>query len=202
MDFKEILKTKKAIFVELDDVLFPEKDYDLQVFYLFAQFVELTEQISAKPIIEFLQQQYELCGGEDVFDKLIQKFDFLAKYQVHFNRLFKTARLPLKLFMYQNMLSFLTLAVDNKAQVFLVTEGDPQIQLNKIKQLDWGGLGENVRLFFADELGQSELEVVAELMIKNDLSEQDILFLCKNKIVNQQSNLLNLPYILATDINN
>ena len=201
MDITTLLKNKKAIFVELDDVLFPEKDYDLQVFYLFAQFVELTEQVPSKPIIDFLQQQYRLNRKELIFETLTQRFDYLAKYQVHFNRLFKTARIPLKLLMYKNIVALLTVAVEKKAQIFVVTEGEEEIQLNKIRHIEWGSLSPHIKLFFVAEFSQTRLEIISKLLVDNSFAAEESLLVLNNKLINHESNLLNLPYVLTTDIN-
>lgn len=44
MDAYELVKDKQIVIFELDNVLYPEKDYLLQVYYLFAQFIEYSEQ--------------------------------------------------------------------------------------------------------------------------------------------------------------
>ena len=41
--YTDIDARKKAFVFELDNVLYPEKDYLLQVYYLFASFLEYSE---------------------------------------------------------------------------------------------------------------------------------------------------------------
>ena len=48
MKYQEHINTKQAFVFGLDDVLYPVKDYQLQVYYLFAQFIEYGEQIDAQ----------------------------------------------------------------------------------------------------------------------------------------------------------
>ena len=43
LNYTNIPASKKAFIFELDNVLYPEKDYLLQVYYLFASFLEYTE---------------------------------------------------------------------------------------------------------------------------------------------------------------
>ena len=55
---------KKAFIFELDNVLFPERDYLLQVYYLFANFIEFTETVpSSTELTNFLKTVYEHHGS-------------------------------------------------------------------------------------------------------------------------------------------
>ena len=200
MDVTWLLKDKKAIIVELDDVLFPKKDYDLQVYYLFAQFLEMTGEQSAADIVQFLKKQEDWASEEENFEKLLRKFDFVGKYRSNFDRLYKTARLPLKLFMYQKMLDFLSVAISNGTQIFVVTSGDPETQLNKIKQINWQGLEQYIKVFFIEEHRQTFFSVVDNLLEDYNLLVSQTLTISKNKLVYPPSNSLNLPYVLITEI--
>ncbi|MET4082539.1 FMN phosphatase YigB (HAD superfamily) [Pedobacter sp. UYP30] len=200
MDITSLLTDKKAIIVELDDVLFPKKDYDLQIYYLFAQFLEMAGEHSAGEIVEFIKEQDNWDDENSIFDRLAQKFDFVKKYKANFDRLYKTARLPLKLFLYQKMCDFLSLAVERGIPIFLVTDGDPETQLNKIKQINWLGLEKNVRIFFADGLEQPIYKVLANLLEDNNLLASEALSVSKNKLVYSRSNSLNLTYVSITEI--
>ncbi|MGY3052514.1 FMN phosphatase YigB (HAD superfamily) [Pedobacter sp. UYEF25] len=200
-DIPLLLNDKKAIFLELDDVIFPKKDYDLQVYYLFAQFLEMTGGHSAAEIVEFFKEQNRLDSDEAVFEKFVQKFAFVSKYRPNFETLYKTARLPLRLFVFQKMLNFLNLAIKNGVQIFVVTSGDPETQLNKIKQINWQGMEQYVKVFFTEELGQTFYSAVAKLLLDHNFLAADTLTICKNKLVYPPSNSLNLPYVLVTEIN-
>ncbi|MGY0037737.1 hypothetical protein [Pedobacter sp. NJ-S-72] len=69
MKYQEHINTKQAFVFGLDDVLYPVKDYQLQVYYLFAQFIEYGEQIDAQEIIRFMNETYLADGTEDIFAK-------------------------------------------------------------------------------------------------------------------------------------
>jgi len=43
MKYADIDKRKKAFIFELDNVIYPEKDYLYQVYYIFASLLEYTE---------------------------------------------------------------------------------------------------------------------------------------------------------------
>ena len=48
MKYSDIDQRKTAFILELDNVLYPEKDYLFQVYYLFAAMLEYIEQLDAK----------------------------------------------------------------------------------------------------------------------------------------------------------
>ena len=202
MDAHQLVKDKQIVIFELDDVLFPAKDYLLQVYYLFAQFIEYTEQKNAKSILEFMRSEYESSGTDKLFEKTAQKFELSVTYQHNFDLLHQTARLPLKLLLYQNMLKFLQELVVDRKQIYIVTAGDPEQQLNKIKQTEWNGLEKYLTVYFADELNQPKAEIFQNILSSNNLSAGNALVVGANKFDEQQSDLVYLPYIESLEIYN
>ncbi|RZL60358.1 MAG: haloacid dehalogenase, partial [Pedobacter sp.] len=140
MDAYELVKDKQIVIFELDNVLYPEKDYLLQVYYLFAQFIEYSEQKNAQAILAFMRGEFEQSGVEGLFVKTAKAFEIDAKYQYNFDLLHQNARLPLKLLLFKNLLEFMQELVIERKKIFIVTAGNPDQQLNKIKQTEWNGL--------------------------------------------------------------
>jgi len=200
MEAYQYVNDKQVVIFELDDVLFPEKDYLLQVYYLFAQFIEYSEQKGAQPIIEFMRAEYENRGTEQLFEKTALQFGIDIKYKYNFDLLHQNARLPLKLLLYKNMLGFMQELVVNRKQIFIVTAGNPEQQLNKIKQTEWNGLEQYLTVFFADELNQPKAEIFQNILNTNNLTADQALVVGTNKFDEQQSKLINLPYIVSLEI--
>lgn len=200
MDAYQYVEDKQLVIFELDNVLFPEKDYLLQVYYLFAQFIEYTEQKNAQPIISFMQAEYENNGIEGLFEKIAKQFGIDEKYKYNFDLLHLNARLPLKLLLYKNILEFMLELVVNRKQIFIVTAGNPEQQLNKIKQTEWNGLEQYLTVYFTEELGQSKAEIFQNILNNNNLSPDQALVVGANNFDEQQSKLINLPYIVSLEI--
>lgn len=152
MAFAKYLKEKETFIFELDDVIYPEKDYLLQVYYLFAQFMEYGEQLSAADILQFMQATYLEEGTADLFAKTAAKFNIPDKYQVNFELLLRSVRLPLKLLIFDEVLRFLQEITVERKQIFLFVQGSPVMQLNKIKQTEWNGLEKYLTVYFTEEL--------------------------------------------------
>ncbi|MBC6110027.1 HAD hydrolase-like protein [Pedobacter fastidiosus] len=200
MDAYQLAKDKQVVIFELDDVIFPEKDYLLQVYYLFAQFIEYAEQKNAQTILEFMRVEYESNGTDHLFEKTATEFDLAETYQYNFDLLHQNARLPLKLLLFKNILEFMQELVIDRKKIYIVTAGNPEQQLNKIKQTEWNGLEKYLTVFFADELGQPKSEIFLNILSNNNLSSNEALVVGANKFDEEQSKLINLPYIVSLEI--
>lgn len=183
LTYSDLEPRKKAYIFELDNVLYPEKDYLLQVYYLFANFIEFTETVpTGIELTRFLKNVYDLHGADLIFDKAKETFNLDEKYRLNFEQLHYTARLPLKLLMYEHMLTLLQQIVIERKQIFIVTNGNPEVQLNKIKQIEWHGLENYLTVYFADEIKlKPESDVLDLLLDKHSLSRNDLVVIGANK---------------------
>lgn len=169
---------KKAFVFELDNVLFPAQDYLFQVYYLFAAFVEHTEQWKSKQIIATMVDAYNQHGENAVFEAVKKAFSLEPKYQENFDRLLNTARLPLKLLLYQQMLELLQQIVVDRKQIFILTNGNPQQQLNKIKQVDWNGLENYLVCYFAEEIHpKPEPDALHHILSEHNLQRREVMMI-------------------------
>jgi FMN phosphatase YigB (HAD superfamily) len=178
MNYELIDKRKKAFIFELDDVLYPEKDYLYQVYYLFAALLEYTELIDAKETTNLMINTYTAEGKDVVFDRLKEYFKIDEKFRNNLDGLLITAKLPLKLLVYKNILNLLQEIVIDRKKVFIVTNGNPAQQLNKIKQTEWHGLEEYLTCYFAEETAAKPEPDVLHLLIKeHNLQRRDIVMI-------------------------
>ena len=174
--YSDIDPGKKAFIFELDNVLYPERDYLLQVYYLFANFIEFTETVpTSSELVNFLKTAYETHGPGDLFQKASQMFGIDQKYKEHFEKLHYTARLPLKLVLFEPMLNLLQEMVIDRKQIFLVTNGKPEVQPNKIKQVEWNGLEKYLVVYFANEIKPKPDTDILELILgKHQLLRKEL----------------------------
>lgn len=178
MLIEKYLQEKQAFVFELDDVLYPKKDYLLQVYYLFAQFIEYGEQISATETLRVMQEIYEKEGDSLVFSRTFERMQIPEKYKVNLGMLLLGAKLPLKLLLYSEILALLQNIVLERKQIFIFTNGDPAMQLNKIKQIEWNGLEQYLKVYFAAETTEMPEPDGLELLIKaNGLQKHEVLFI-------------------------
>jgi hypothetical protein len=183
MAFETYIADKTAFIFGFDNVLFPEKDYLLQVYYLFSEFMEYSEQLNAKNIVEFMQKEYIVYGDEGIFDKTAAKFDIPEKYRANFLLLHENARLPLKLLLFQQVLNFLQEIVVDRKAIYLMVTGNPIVQLNKIRQIEWHGLEKYLKVYFSEELEPSVSAKSFDFIIDlHHLDKEKVLYIGANDI--------------------
>ena len=175
----KVMDRDKSVYVfELDDVLYPAQDYVLQVYYLFANFVEYTEgRELAKELLAFMKECYACHGEEQVLSKTLTHFALPEHYLENYERLKANAHLPLKLLLKDEVKANLLSLFEQGKNVGVLTDGNPVEQLNKLKHIDWAELGSylpSLRVFFIRELKFRGLEPVEFLASTYDVPVAEI----------------------------
>lgn len=183
MAFEPFLKAKQGFIFGLDEVLYPQKDYLLQVYYLFAEFMAYTEQLDSKAIIAFMQTEYLEHGPQAIFSKTAKQFNIDGKYQHNFDLLHENARLPLKLLLFKQVLAFMQEIVVERKQLFLLVDGNPAEQINKIKQLEWNGLEQYLKVYFTTEFeAKPAPDAVDFIVSENKLNKNELLMIGRSEL--------------------
>ncbi|MEO8794221.1 MAG: HAD hydrolase-like protein, partial [Daejeonella sp.] len=148
-------------------------------YYLFANFIEFTETVpTGKELTDFLKTAYEHHGSENIFDKAKEAFNLDEKYRENFDKLHYTAILPLKLLLYKEVLTLLQDIVVDRKQIFLITNGKLEVQINKIRQTEWNGLEKYLKVFFAEEIKlKPESDVLDQVLKDNNIVRKDIMII-------------------------
>lgn len=199
MTYNDIDKRKTAFIFELDNVIYPEKDYLFQVYYLFASAIEYTDLVNAKTTTDLMVATYLEEGNEVVFDRVKEKLGIDEKYRKSFEHLLLTAKLPLKLLVYKNVLNLLQEIVIDRKKIFIVTNGNTQQQLNKIKQTEWNGLEPYLICYFTYESKPKPETDAIELLIKeHNLNRRDIMMVGATNVDSLCAEAIGIDY---TDVN-
>jgi FMN phosphatase YigB (HAD superfamily) len=170
-------KEKKVYVFELDDVIFPKKDYLLQVYYLFANFIEFTETFPPQSdLVNFMKNHLENQGEELLFEHAQMTFGFDKKYKENFERLHVNAVLPLRLHLYEHIVTLFSQLVKEGKTICILTKGNPLEQLNKVKFVEWGEFADVIKIYFQDELSFRQLEPLSFLASEFDVDPSAIQF--------------------------
>ncbi len=201
MEMEKLIEAHDVFVFELDNVLYPEKDFLLQVYYLFSQFIEYSEQLNAEEILTFMQQTYLTEGQEDIFVKTSRQYNIPEKYQLNFDLLQCNARLPLKLLLYAPYMQFLKAIVHAQKPMFLLVSGHPQAQLNKIRQVDWQGLEEFLVVYFKEEIATAaDDEGFGYIIEKHHLIGKKMLMVGAKEANATQLSSVHFNYLQATKL--
>ena len=171
-------KSYKALVLDLDNTIYPEKDYLFQVYYLIGQFVEFQEGVSREQVTQFLVNEFMANGRDHIFDKMIAHFKLPETYLENCFRLLRTAKIPLPLLIFEQMLLRLQEASEAGLQLFVLTNGHPEQQLNKIKHLEWHGLDQHIKCYFCNEIAPKPApDAMLKLLADHQLLPSEVLFL-------------------------
>lgn len=198
---QKYLKEKEFFIFELDNVIYPEKDYLLQVYYLFAQFIEYGEQISATEVLNFMQETFLKDGANSIFEKTSKQFNIPEKYHVNFEMLQHSVRLPLKLLVYNEVSAFLQAIVLEGKQIFLFVQGSPAMQLNKIKQTEWNGLERHLKVFFEAEF-ETEKNPLKLIMEQHQLDNSKAVLIGCSSFAENAATVNKVDYLNVNELFN
>jgi FMN phosphatase YigB (HAD superfamily) len=199
--YSDVDPHKKAFVFELDDVLYPAKDYYFQIYYLFANLLEYTELNSAAQTTDLMIDTYTKKGEAEVFDTIVSELNVEEKYHKNLEIMLLTARLPLKLLLYKNILTFMQEVVLDRKKIFIVTNGNPQMQLNKMRQTEWHGLETYLTCYFTEEtLPKPEPDSLQLLMKEHDLQRRDLVIIGNSDTDSLCAETCGIDYISATEI--
>lgn len=175
---REIPLDKKLYLFELDDVLFPKQDYLLQIYYLFAQFVEFTDgRAMATELVNFMKETYLAKGEEAVYPEAAKKFSFSQDYSENMGRLMVNGHLPLKLILPNSIKLLFASILEKGAKIAILTKGNPAMQLNKLKHIDWQGFDKQMKVYFIDELQFRNIEPISYIASENQLDQEELIFI-------------------------
>jgi phosphoglycolate phosphatase-like HAD superfamily hydrolase len=201
MKYIDIDAGKTAFIFELDNVIYPEKDFLYQVYYLFASVLEYVELINAKDVTDLMVNTYIAYGNVAVYEAVKQKFGINEKYRGNLQHLFNTAKLPLKLLVYQNVLDLMQQIIVDRKQLFIVTNGNPAQQLNKIKQTEWHGLEPYLTCYFAEEIkAKPEPDTVDLLIRDHKLQRKDLLMIGNSEADSFCAEACGIDYLNVNEI--
>ncbi|TDS15870.1 HAD family hydrolase [Sphingobacterium paludis] len=165
---------------EIDDVLIPKRDYLLQVYYLFANFVEYTEgRELSKELLGYLTMVFEAEGEDAVIPAALRQFELEDSYLENFERLRTNAHLPLKLFLREETKTTLLSLFAAGKKVGILTDGNPVEQLNKLKHIDWQDVSEYLpllKVYFVKELTFRKLVPLDFIAQDYEVSPDDVEF--------------------------
>lgn len=178
MLYKNYISSKSAFIFDLDNTLYPEKDYLYQIYYMIGQFIEYQETFDHDKITKFLIDEFEQNGRKNLFNKLIERFGLSEEYMENFLRLMRTGRLPLRLMLYKEIEILLNELVDLDKKIFILTNGNPEQQYNKIIQIDWNGLQQYIKCYFANEIKPKPApDAMLKIIEEHELNKEEIIFI-------------------------
>lgn len=171
------------------------EDYDLVIFdldntlydenlYLFKGYLDIARYLSNKyshiPFLEckmYLEVTFQREGRKFLFDKLFNKYKIVDELEDCL-KLMREVTFDSKIKLFKTSYLLLKDAI-NSSKVCVLTNGNPTQQKNKIRQIEWEGLLDDINIVFANEYAPKPSAKVFEdyLLPKYNLISKKILFI-------------------------
>lgn len=132
----ELYRNTKVVFLDLDDTIYPEKDYLFTAYQAIADYLAAGDSLLADQFMRFLQDGFEARGRAGLFDALFQEFSLDSSNMNEVLGVLRSVKMGAKLHPDKELLSFLQTYCGHCSWC-IVTNGNPQQQQNKVEQIDW-----------------------------------------------------------------
>jgi HAD superfamily hydrolase (TIGR01549 family) len=153
---------------DLDNTIYKEEDYLFEAYKnIAASIVSKIPSLNAEVQYLTLRKLYDTEGRARLFDRFLIPFDPEQRFLqdcLHILRSFKPQR---KYDIFPEIKPVLSELVSRKKTLFILTNGNPEQQRNKINNIQWEGLDRSIGFLFADELEPKPSPAGVEYIIKN-----------------------------------
>lgn len=148
-EFKYIYGYDVVIF-DLDDTLYPEKQFLFSAYREISKEISLITKIDAGIYSKFLINTFNSVGRKSLFDKLIGKFD-LSNIITMDKILFILRTHKISLDFYPGIPFLIKELIKQNKKVFVLTNGNPIQQENKVKNLNISKQFPQIKVIYANE---------------------------------------------------
>lgn len=136
---------------DLDDTLYPEKDYLYQGYKAIDKELSSMYHIKKGEISSFLISTFESEGRKQLFDKLFDHFNINKSSLKDVLQVLRNFKPPKKISLYPLFYDLIPQIINSSERVFIVTNGNPIQQKNKVNNIDWKSLDKELVFVFANE---------------------------------------------------
>ncbi len=140
---------------DLDNTIYNEEDY------LFQGYKVICDRYSGKEpgqdkksLFDLMIKIYYQEGRDKLFDRFLETTGSDKSYIDLFLKILRTFKPEKPILINKTVLEFLHLLAEKKKNIFVLTNGNPQQQRNKIRHIEWQGLDKYISFIFAEEIAR------------------------------------------------
>lgn len=139
------------ILFDLDNTIYDESDYLYPAYKEIAIDSEVRFGIDQTTMYNFLKSNFETSGRVNLFSKMIVTFSLPEYYLENCLFILRNIKLQKPLEIFPHVHQLLVDSIQCSKTICVITNGNPQQQKNKIKQINWQGLDSKIRFILANE---------------------------------------------------
>jgi HAD superfamily hydrolase (TIGR01549 family) len=153
---------------DLDNTIYKEEDYLFEAYKNIAATIAMKFPSQNEEVLFLtLRKLYESEGRTRLFNKFLAPFDPDQHFLQHCLHILRSFRPERKYDIFPAIKPILSELVIRKKTVYILTNGNPEQQRNKINNIRWEGLDRSIGFLFADELEPKPSPAGVEYIIKN-----------------------------------
>lgn len=164
--FRNLLSTKNYFLIDLDDTLYDESQYLFPAYNAIAKYLQQNFHEDEVAIRTFLKNTFTEEGREYLFNKMFAVFEMEEGIMPALLHIMRTVQLNYKMNLFEVWQDMLTQLQQQQKKIFVITNGNPIQQKNKIAQIDWKGFDQQIEFFCADEWKRKPAIDVFEVIMK------------------------------------
>jgi HAD superfamily hydrolase (TIGR01549 family) len=145
---------KYSLFIfDLDNTIYNEEDYLFQAYKAISQKLGgLTNRHNKNDLFTLMMEIYRKEGREKLFDKFLAGSGIDSGYLAVCLKILRSFNPEKRIEINPKMEKILRSLVEKQKQIFVLTNGNPEQQRNKIRNILWNGLDEKITFILANEI--------------------------------------------------
>ena len=146
--YKELLNTNRTLIFDLDNTIYRELDY-LSV--VFDRISELTSITQRKNAYHYLVDNFKMRGRKNLLDNFILQFELKIEIP-ELLKLYRTCEIGRQIDCFPWFYEFSKEFKGDKSKLRIITNGNPQQQRNKIRNIRFPAAWTSFEVIYANEI--------------------------------------------------
>lgn len=187
---------------DLDDTIYREEDYLLQGYDAVSRHLsEKTGCGSSDYIFDRLVTLFREQGRHKLFDTLLEELDCDKSLVASCVDVLRTFRVKKKLEMCPEVAGLLQELKGRNKKVYILTNGNPVQQRNKISNINWGNMTGYPVTVFADELSPKPSPAgIEQILLQSGIKETDTILIGDSEVDMQCAANAGIAFINVTSV--
>lgn len=138
---------------DLDNTIYNEEDYLFQAYSAICdRFAGMAHRYDKNSLFSLMMKIYRKEGRDNLFDKFLSRTGIGEGYLEECLKILRTFSPEKQIEIYPKSEKILRFLIEKGKKVYVLTNGNPAQQKNKIKNLLWNGLDEKITFIMANEI--------------------------------------------------
>lgn len=138
---------------DLDNTIYNEEDYLFQAYSAICdRFAVMTPGHDKKMLFSLMMKIYRQEGRDKLFDKFLARTGIGESYLAECLKILRTFNPEKQIELFSKSEKILRFLIEKDKKIYVLTNGNPGQQKNKIRNLLWNGLDEKIIFILANEI--------------------------------------------------